>query len=323
MKKAILIITPVKHITGLMEKISMHFKVIYLPNFKKKDLKLLDTQKKNRIIALLTNPNMSNVRINKTITKNLKSLKYIVTASTGTNHIDNELISKNNLELISLTKDLSVTRKISSTSELAFALTLAAVRNIHTSNLSVKKGEWKYLPFVGRQLNGLTIGIIGFGRLGKIYYKFAKAFNSKILVNDPYIKKSKFKNITFVSLQTLAKKSDIISCHIHHTDETEKIISRQFLKKVKKNLILINTSRGEIIDEEQVIKFLKINKNSKYYTDVISNEIEGRKKNIIYQHRVKLGNLFITPHIGGMTIEAQRLAYNRVIDRLQKKVSKK
>lgn len=319
MNKYVLVITPIKHIDGLYKKISKKFKILYFPNFKIQELNVIDDKIKSRVIAVLTNPNKSKVRIDQKLIRKLNSLKFIVTASTGTNHIDDTLLKKRNIKLISLTKDLNTIKKITSTSELAFAFTISAVRNIYKANISVKNGEWDYLPFVGKQLNELTIGIIGFGRLGKIYYKFVKAFRANILVYDPYIIKSNYKTVKFVSLNELALKCDVISLHVHHTKETENMISMNFLKLCKKALILINTSRGEIVDENEILKFLLKNDKSEYYTDVISNEIEGKRDSPIYKNRSKLKNIFITPHIGGMTVRAQQIAYNRVIDRLFEK----
>ena len=321
MKNYILVITPIKHIQGLFEKISRNLNIIYFPNFKIKDLNYIYYKTRSKVIAILTNPNKSNVRINSKLLNYLENLRYVVTASTGTNHIDKIFLKKKKINLISLTKEFSTIKKISSTSELAFALTIAAVRNIQNANLSVKRGKWDYLPFVGRQMNELTVGIIGFGRLGKIYYKYIKTFKSKILVCDPYVKKTKFKKINFVSLKDIACKCDIISLHVHHTKETEKMISNFFLGTCKRDLILINTSRGEIVDEKALYDFLSKKKNSKYYTDVISNEIEGKKYSPIYKNKSKLKNLFITPHIGGMTIAAQKIAYEKVIDILLKKIN--
>ena len=124
-------------------------------------------------------------------------LKYVVTTSTGTNHIE-KLLKQKNIKLISLTRDLKTIKTISS-AEHAFALTLNAVRNIDAASRSVRNGEWDY-SFGGRQMNKLNILIVGFGRLGKMYYKYAKSFGSTIKVYDPYVQIKNNSNICFVDL---------------------------------------------------------------------------------------------------------------------------
>ena len=257
------------------------------------------------------------VRIDKKIIDALSDLKYVVTASTGTNHIEKKLLKQKKIKLISLTRDLKTIKTISSTAELAFALTLNAVRNIDEASRSVRNGEWDYLPFVGRQMNKLNILIVGFGRLGKMYYKYAKSFGSTIKVCDPYVQtNTNNSNVCFVDLIEGVKDADIISLHIHHTEETEKIINKKILKRCKDNVTIINTSRGEIVDEDDVVDFLRSNKSSKYYTDVISDEIRSKSKNILLKENIKNTNIFITPHIGGMTLDAQQIAFERVATKL-------
>lgn len=166
-------------------------------------------------------------------------------------------------------------------------------------------------------MNKLNILIVGFGRLGKMYYKYAKSFGSTIKVCDPYVQtNTNNSNVCFVDLIEGVKDADIISLHIHHTEETEKIINKKILKRCKDNVTIINTSRGEIVDEDDVVDFLRSNKSSKYYTDVISDEIRSKSKNILLKENIKNTNIFITPHIGGMTLDAQQIAFERVATKL-------
>lgn len=314
MKKNLLVITPIKHINGVYELLNKHFRIYYYPDFKEKDLDNLSTKE---FYAIYTNPNKSKVRIDKKIIGAISGLRYVVTASTGTNHIDKNLLKKNNIKLISLTKDLKTIRTISSTAEHAFALTLNAIRNIDCASKSVLDGNWDYLPYVGRQMNRMNILIIGFGRLGKMYYKYAKAFGSSVKIYDPYVQQNnKNKKICFVDLVDGVKDADVISLHVHHTKETEKMISKKLLKYCKESVIIINTSRGEIVDENDIVSFLKTNKSSKYFTDVISDEIRSKSKNILLKENIKNKNIFITPHIGGMTLDAQEIAFGRVASKL-------
>ena len=144
---------------------------------------------------------------------------------------------------------------------MALALTLSSLRNIVTSSKSVLKGSWDYTKFIGRQFNSLTIGIIGYGRLGKMYAKYCRALGAKIIVYDPYSKEKKnyfTKNINF-----LFKKSDVISLHIHLNQKNKNIINSKKLNLMKSNVLIINT-------------------------DVVSNEILKRKSNLLIKNAKKI-----------------------------------
>jgi len=163
--KKILSITPISHIKNVEKELKKIGK-----------LKILNDPSENDVIkkipqfdAIFTNPNKSKVFIGKSIIDKAINLKVISTASTGTNHIDLDYAKKKKKKILSLKKEKKTTNKISSTAEHALALTLASLRNITISNKSVLNGEWDYTKFIGNQMNQLTIGIIGYGRLGKKY----------------------------------------------------------------------------------------------------------------------------------------------------------
>lgn len=305
--KSILSITPIEHIKKVKYQLTKAGKLKILPNPSSKKVEKII----HRYDAIFTNPNKSNVFIGEQILKRAKRLKVIATASTGTNHIDLKYAKKKGIKVISLKNERKLINKISSTAEHAMALTLASIRNLTVSNKSVLKGEWDYTKFIGKQMNYLTVGIIGFGRLGKKYAKYCKSFGSEVLFFDPY-KTSNSKSIKKVSnIKILLKKSDIISLHVHLDKNTKHLVNKNFLKKIKKNIILVNTARGDVVDEKALIKFLEKNKNAKYATDVIENEIFNKKKNSLINYAKKnTRQVLITPHIGGMTVEAQELAYN-------------
>lgn len=312
-KKKLLIITPINEIKGLKSLLSKYFSLTIVEDpDEKKFIKLIPDY-----YAVYTNPNKSKIFLGKKVLSFGKKLKIICTASTGTNHIDKVYARLNKIKIISLTKEYKTINKISSTAELAFSFTLMGVRNLPEANKSVLKDEWDYTHFIGRQMNYLNVGIIGYGRLGKIYSKFLYPFGSKIYVFDPYKKLKNSKKIIQTDFINLLKKSDIISLHVHHDDKTTNLFNKKNFKYLKKNVLLINTSRGEIVNEFDLVSFLNKNKSAKYYTDVISNEIRNRLKSPIYLFAKKNSKqVFITPHIGGMTKEAQELAYMRAANLL-------
>ena len=310
----ILSITPISHIKGVKYKLSKIGRVIQLENPKIEDA-IKHVQYAD---AIFTNPNKSNVFIGKELLQHANRLKFICTASTGINHIDLEFSKKNKIKIISLTEERRIINKISSTAELAFALMLCSIRYINEANQSVLKDHWDYLPYIGKQIDYLKIGIIGYGRLGKLFAKYCYCFDAEIFIYDPYksVKTKKYKQIH--SLEDFISKCDVISLHVHVTSETTKMINKKILNKAKNDILIINTSRGDIIEENDIIEFLIKNKQARIATDVIANEINSKKGNLLIEHAKKSNQILITPHIGGMTIHAQEIAYNHVAEQLYK-----
>lgn len=311
--KSILSITPIEHIKKVKYQLTKAGKLKILPNPSSKKVE----KEIHKYSAIFTNPNKSKVFLGKKILDKAKKLKVIATASTGTNHIDLNYAKKKKIKIISLKEERKLINKISSTAEHALALTLASIRNIAISNKSVLLGEWDYTKFIGHQMNFLTVGIIGFGRLGKKYANYCKSLGSKVYFFDPH-KKSFSKKIKKISnLKRLLKISDIISVHVHLEKNTYHLINKSFLNKLKKNIVVVNTARGDIVNEKDLIEFLKKNKKAKYATDVLENEIFAKKNNKLIKYAKKnQRQILITPHIGGMTVEAQELAYNFVANKL-------
>jgi phosphoglycerate dehydrogenase-like enzyme len=302
----ILCITPINHIDGLEIKL--------------KDvgvLKIIDDPSEDEFKKLVsdfeiifTNPNKSKIFLGADNLKSAENLKAICTASTGTNHIDKEFCNLRNIEVISLTNELNVISTISSTAEHALTLMLSSIRNIKLASASVDAGNWDYEPFVGRQLDQLSLGIIGYGRLGKMMGKFCKALFKEVIIYDPYEKVDDKDLAQVVNIQEIAQKCDVVSLHVHVSNETQNLINEVFLRNAKPNMLLINTSRGEIVDEAEMVKFLKKNPQSKIATDVLNNEIIARNESPILGYSAISEQVLITPHIGGMTSDAQKIAYS-------------
>jgi|TARA_B110000003_G_C16589958_1_gene511400 phosphoglycerate dehydrogenase-like enzyme len=305
MTPKILVITPVLHIRDIKKNLDSIGEVTYLDDPTSDEVKAIICN----FDAIYTNPNKSKVFIGKEILDAANRLKVICTASTGTNHIDKVYVKKIGITLLSITEEREVINRISSTAELAFSLTLASLRHVVKSNNSVLNGDWDYEKFIGRQMNFLTIGIIGYGRLGTIYAKFCKAFDSKILVYDPY-KEIIDRKITKVNyLKDILKESNVIALHVHVTDETIGMVDKACFDFMKKDVVIVNTSRGDIVNENDLVSFLQSNPKARVATDVLVNEIKDRKNSPLLKYAKKSDQVIITPHIGGMCVESQEIAY--------------
>jgi len=310
--KKIICITPIDHLKGLKNKLKSKGQLIYKPKIKALELKKI-LKKNNKINTIFCNPNRQGYVLNSYILKNT-SIKLINTASTGLNHINLNDCKKLGIKILSLTKDFNLIKKLPSTSELAFGLMINLQRKIFQSFQSVKNNKWDYTPFIGQELASLTIGIIGLGRLGNFMAKYAKAFGMKVLYHDPFKKNKKFNK---VDLKELIEQSDVISIHAHVSNQTKYLINKKNLKVTKKKPIIINTSRGEIVKEEDIIWALKNKVISGYGTDVIEKEFTDIKNSPIIKN-IKKYNIIVTPHIGGMTYQGQLRAYSYAINKLKK-----
>lgn len=309
----ILVITPVKHIPKVSHALDKLGQVEFIDDPSPLDLEV----SLGKCDAIFTNPNKSRVYLGEELLTKASNLKVICTASTGTNHIDLEFAKQKNIEVLCLKDERDVIEKISSTAEHAFSLMLSSLRNIIPAHKSVLEDNWDYFPFIGKQLSCLNVGVLGFGRLGQKFAKYAKAFTETVTVYDPY---KKIDNECFIPVHDiceLAKKCDIISLHVHVSEETTGMIGQMFLKNAKKDVLLVNTSRGEILDEIAMVKFLKANPKATLATDVLRDEIRDRTNSPLLQFAKISDQVLITPHIGGMTMHAQSIAYNHAVNLLK------
>ena len=239
MNLKILVITPIEHLKLTFELMKT-FDYIYKPYLNKNEL--IEILKNDKSInALFTNPNKQGFILDEEVFIN-SNIKIINTASTGTNHIDKVYCENNNIKIYSLTKDYDLINQLTSTSELAFGLMISLLRKIPFSFDSVKNYEWNYEKYIGRQVKDFNLGVIGYGRLGKMIVHYGLAFGMNVYVYDPY-QKVEIENVNQVNLNDLLINSDVVSLHVHVTDETRKMINKDFIEKMKNSSYLINTSR--------------------------------------------------------------------------------
>lgn len=245
-------------------------------------------------------------RLNKSILDKAENLKIIFSPATGKDHLDLTEIKKRKIKLYHIAKEIALLRRFTATSELVFGLILTLYRSLIKNTFAAKNGEWIRSKFKGWQLFGKTIGIIGLGRLGTITAKIAKGFGMKIIAYD-INKNIKVKGVKNVGLEYLLKNSDIISIHIHLDSKNENFIEKKKITMMKHDVILINTSRGKIINEIDLLYFLKKRKYFRVALDVINGEWLS-KKNLKNHKLIKYSkinqNLLIVPHIGGSTEES-------------------
>lgn len=188
-------------------------------------------------------------------------------------------------------------------SEYAIALLMAASRQVPQGLMAVKNSNWAgRFRMVGMELKGKTIGIIGLGNIGSRSAEIlSNGFNARVIAVDPYIDKARFKqfNAEEVSLEELIRSSNAILFHCPLTSETSRILSKAQFAAMQKGAVLVNTCRGELVDEDALYEALQYGPLGAYGTDVVEGEpVDG-------DHRlVKLGNVIVTPHLGGYSWES-------------------
>lgn len=235
-------------------------------------------------------------------------LRVIATPSTGLDHIDLEVARERNIAVLSLKDDRELLDRITSTAELAWALLLACVRRLPEAIDASRRGEWARDRLRGHQLAGKTLGILGMGRLGTMVAEYGQAFRMRVIGYD--IQPVQMADVEQVSFDRLIRESDVVSIHIHLNDQTHGLIGREQLASMKPGAILINTSRGAIIDESALIDALRTGPLAAAGLDVIHGEWrDDLDRHPLVCYAREHGNLVITPHVGGVTCEAQELAY--------------
>ena len=307
----LLVVTPIEHIAGLGEKLTAAFKTTVTPDPTLDDV----TRELERADAIYTNPNKSRLPIDAALFDRAPRLRTVATASTGLLHIDIVEAKRRGIDVVSLTSEYATIERISSTAEHALALTLSALRHIPAAAADVMAGSWDYERFIGRQMDMLTVGVVGYGRLGKKYARYTDAIGARVLVCDPaYTPESC--PFPLVDLPTLMAESDIVSLHVHATPENLGLVNGALLEHAKPDILLVNTSRGEVVDEPAVIEFLRAHPTAMLATDVLTDELTRKWDSPLLPLAASGGQVLITPHIGGMTVEAQEIAYHRAADML-------
>lgn len=240
--------------------------------------------------------------ISREILEQLPKLKYIGLQSTGYNVVDCKAAKEHGI-VVSNIPAYSTT----AVAQLVFALILQITNKVSLHSDAVHNGEWSECPDFCfwkaplTELDGKTIGIVGFGSIGQRVSNIAKAFGMKILVFTPHPKPDEYKEVTFCDFDTVCKESDIITCHCPLTPDTENLINKDALSKMKKSAIVINTSRGPVVNDEDLANALNNGEIQGAGLDVLSIEPPSNDNPLL-----SAKNCIITPHIAWAAYETRK-----------------
>jgi D-3-phosphoglycerate dehydrogenase len=240
----------------------------------------------------------SGVKITREVIQAAQNLRIIGRAGVGVDNIDVDTATKRRITVINAPSGNSA-----SAAELTWGLLLALCRKIAQGHTSLTQGRWERKKFMGIELEGKTLGIVGAGRVGSKVAIYAKAFGMRVIIFDPYLPKEKISALgaESVSFSELLSRSDFVTIHIPSTPETKDMFGEEELRMMKPNAMLINTSRGDIVNENALIRALEEGKLAGAALDVFKSE-PPPKDHPLFQ----LPQVVLTPHLGASTEEAQR-----------------
>ena len=258
------------------------------------------------------------VSITNEMLKDARKLKIISCATTGSNHISKEAASNLNIEIRTLREDPQLLLNITPAAELSWALLMACARKLKGAFSHVIEGNWTREEFPGVMLKGKCLGLIGCGRIGGWMSRYGHAFSMDVIGYDPFLENFP-DSIKSVSIDELLKSSDFISIHVHLYEATENLLSEELLEKCKLGMILINTSRGQIISETGLLKGLLSGRIGGAGLDVLNGEPNIANHPLV-EYAKEHDNLLITPHCGGNSPDAVRLVCTRAAEKIKIKL---
>ena len=245
-------------------------------------------------------------KLTKEVLEKAEQLKIIARCGVGIDNVDLDFAKSKSIFVTN-----SPSANLISVVELTVALIISVSRKLSLADSHLKKGEWNRSQFLGNELYGKTLGIVGFGKAGRLVADRMKSFGMSIVFYDPYVTDWNGSEES-IKLDDLLRTADVVSIHVIKTKDTENLISKDMLDLLKPSSVIINTSRGGVLDEDYLFELLESEKIFGAGLDVYSNE---PPKNV---DRYNGLNLVTTPHIGASTNEAQLKAGLETIENIKK-----
>mgnify|MGYP001220436096 CR=1 FL=1 len=239
-------------------------------------------------------------QINSNFLDNYPDLKFLLTATTGLNHIDLSECANRGIEVISLRGEFDFLSTIAATAEHTIGLMLSILRNIPQSFKDVQLNHWDRMKFKGHELKGRNLCILGLGRLGIQVAHIAEAFGMNIQCFDTKISDQ---YPTTTNLHEALTNSDIVSIHLPYNTDTHHLLQFDSLMKTNPGAFIINTSRGQIIKEYDLVQCLTNGHLAGVAVDVLEDEFNMSASPLL-QYSLHNTNVLITPHVGGCTYES-------------------
>ena len=238
----------------------------------------------------------SSTKVSEKVIKNADKLKIVGRAGIGVDNIDVEAATANGVVVMNTPFGNAIT-----TAEHSIALMLALMRNLPQANSSTHLGKWEKSKYIGLEVTGKVLGIIGCGNIGSIVADRAKGLRMRVVAYDPFLtaERANILGVKKVELEELLEQSDVISLHVPLTDQTKNILNGDTLSKCRKGVRIINCARGGLIDEKALLDAIEKENVGGAAIDVF--EVEPAEESILFGNE----KIICTPHLGASTLEAQ------------------
>lgn len=244
------------------------------------------------------------------VTKELiagSKLKLVIRAGVGTDNIDKQACAEAGIKVMNTPGASS-----NAVAELVLGLAICGLRNVQRAHHQMKNGQWEKKKLTGNEISGKILGVIGYGRIGGLLGKKANSLGMEVLASDPHPREDGIAR--FTAMDEIFSKADVISLHVPALPDTINLINKENISKMKDGAFIINTSRGEIIDEEALYDACKSGKLKGAALDVYREEPYKGKL-------LDLENVYFTPHIGAATREAQGRIGEEVVEILKRELA--
>ena len=259
----------------------------------------------------------SRIPVDQKFIEHAKNLKFIARVGAGMENIDVAFAQKSGIELIS-----SPEGNRDAVAEQVLGMLLILMNRLFISSQEVKNGIWKREENRGEELLGKTVGLIGYGNMGKAVAKRLSGFGCKVIFHD-ILPDIADENATQVTLEILKKEADILSLHLPITDETHYLVNKKFISEMAKNFYFVNTARGKNVNTKDLVQAIKNGKVKGAALDVLEYEkssfenLDGENEDL--QYLLNYEKVIVTPHIAGWTIESKEKLAQVIVDKILRK----
>ena len=306
MKRSVLVTDDVHHL--ILQSFEQHGLLVdYKPNIKMEEVRKIIPQ----YFGLIIN---SKIGVDKALVDDASQLKFIGRVGSGMEHVDLAYCKEKGVACFR-----SPEGNCNAVAEHIIGMLLALNNNLITSNNQLKSGVWKREENRGIELRGKTIGIIGFGYTGQALAKKLSGFEMKILAYDKYVKPISNEIVSESSLSRIQEEADIISFHVPYNCETHHYFDKIFINNCLMKPIVVNSSRGAIINTLDVLEALKENKIKGLCLDVFEDEPFNKEEihlERVYKELFSFENVIVSPHIAGWTVTSKRLLAEILRDKI-------
>lgn len=307
----LLVTLEMAHLPQLRKRLEADYDALFA---RRPSIEALETMLGDRECWLV---NPCHVRVDANLLDHAPKLEFIASASTGSDHLDLAELERRDIRAYYL-KGTPVIDEVHASAEFSFTLMLNVIKRAVPAFEAARFGVWRDADdaFRGIEAHGKTIGLVGLGRIGKKMATFAKGFGMNVIGCDPYVSMD-LPWVKQVDFDTLLEQAEIVCAHVHLNDETRGMFNQQSFAKMPHGSYFINTSRGGVVVEPDLIEALQSGRLAAAGVDVISGEFEeGKYHHPLIKYARSHDNLIVSPHIAGNTVDSTRKTAIAVIEQM-------